>query len=358
MTKLALMQPSRIRHWEPEFLQRVKTELSQARSATQPGVSFQVVDSVTEADTVLYLDSNYNKNAGDLADYRKLLQWAVEHRKTIFALSFEDRPLGALPGIYTSTHTQNFDPSLHFSWPHLEPPNEKVEQTALGNSTFKQAEQAKYLFSFSGSCSHLLRSKLFSVCKSSNQSGVSNVYEVDRWFNHTEQELQQYVDDILDCRFVLCPRGIAAYSHRIMETILLHRVPVIIADDWIPFTFTEDKYYVQIPEKDLDNIHDILQEELKNYEMYRANLLKLKSTWLTKGRRYQILVEKFLAFRNRNQTAHDPKVLLERLASEKFLESNGLLARQQLLHTVAHLPERGKQVLRKIMATFSNRERC
>ena len=196
---------------------------------------------------------------------------------------------------------------------------------------------------------------MFAVCKTSNRSGVSNVYEVDRWFNHTEQELQQYVDDILDCRFVLCPRGLAAYSHRILETILLHRVPVIIADDWIPFSFPADKYYIQIPEKDLNNIHDILQQELKNYDMYLANLLKLKSTWLTKSRRYQILIDQFLKFRSRNQAAHHPDVLLERLASEKFLETNGLLPHQQLFQKVAYLPERGKRVLRKIMTSFSNR---
>ena len=334
-------------------MQRVKTELSQARSATQPASNYRVVDDVNEADTILYLDSNFNKCASDLAGYRKLLQWAVEYHKTIFTLSFEDRPLGALPGIYTSTNTQNFDPSMHFSWPHLEPPNQKVENAALADTDSLQPERANYLFSFSGSCSHLLRHKLFAVCKTSNQSGVSNVYEVDRWFNHNEQELQQYVDDILECRFVLCPRGIAAYSHRIIETILLNRVPVIIADDWIPFSFPADKYYVQIPEKDLHKIHEILQQELENYGMYLENLRKLKSTWLTRNRRYQILVDQFLKFRDVNQNAHHPKVLLERLASESFLKSNGLLTHQQLIQSVACLPTRGKQVLRKIMTSLS-----
>ena len=354
MTKLALMQPSRVRHWEPGFLQRVKAELSLAQSTTQSGSSFQVVDDVNEADTILYLDSNYDKNVSDIAGYRKLLRWAVERHKTIFSLSFEDRPLTALPGIYTSATPQSFDPSLHLSWPHLEPPNDQVENAAVVDTALTQAEQTKYMFSFAGSCSHPLRRKLFAFGKAINQPGVCNVYEVDRWFDHTEQEQQQYVDDILDCRFVLCPRGLAAYSHRIIESILLNRVPVIIADDWVPFSFTADKYYVQIPEEDLNNIHDILQQELKNYDMYCANLVKLKATWLAKGRRYQILVEQFLKFRSRNPSEHHPKVLLERLASETFLEGNGLLAHQQLLQTVAHLPGRGKQILRKIITSFSS----
>ena len=351
MTKLALMQPSRIRHWEPEFLQRVKHDLAQTRLETQPASSFQIVDDVNQADTILYLDSNFNKNASHLADYRKLLEWAVEHRKTIFTLSFEDRPLGALPGIYTSTNTQNFDPSLHFSWPHLDPPNDQVENTAM--SSLRQPGQSKYLFTFAGSCSHKLRRKLLTACKGSNQSGVSKVYEVDRWYDHTQQERQQYVDDILDCQFALCPRGIAAYSHRIIETILLQRVPVIIADDWVPFSFPVDNYYVQIPEKDLDNIHSILQQESENYDMYYSNVLKLKSTWLTKSKRYQILIDQFLTFHERNQSAHHPKVLLERLASEQFLKSNGLLTHQQLFQTIALFPERGKKVLRRIMTSYA-----
>jgi len=128
---------------------------------SQPGSSFQVVDDVNEADTILYLDSNYDKNASDIAGYRKLLQWAVEHYKTIFSLSFEDRPLTALPGIYTSANPRSFDPSLHFSWPHLESPNDQVENAALVDTALKQGEQAKYLFSFAGSCSHPLRRKLF-----------------------------------------------------------------------------------------------------------------------------------------------------------------------------------------------------
>ena len=56
MIKLALVQPSRVRHWEPGFLQRVKAELSLAQSTAQLGSSFQVVDDVNEADTILYLD--------------------------------------------------------------------------------------------------------------------------------------------------------------------------------------------------------------------------------------------------------------------------------------------------------------
>ena len=195
---------------------------------------------------------------------------------------------------------------------------------------------------------------MFTVCKANNQSGISKVYEVDRWYDHTEQEKQQYVDDILDSRFVLCPRGFAAYSHRIIETILLNRVPVIIADDWIPFSFPVDNYYVQIPEKELDNIQSILQHEMKNYDTYYANLLKLKSTWLAKNKSYQILVEQFLDFHDRNQKAHHPQVLLERLASEKFLKSNGLLARQQWFQTFTYFPERGKKVLRKFMTSLSS----
>ena len=143
MTKLALVQPSRVNAWEPEFFLRIKNELSRQG----PDSSFELVDQVEEADVVFYVDSN--KSTRNLADYEKLLQWAADWNKFVFALSIEDKPLGVLPGIYTSLESNNFDPELHLSWPHLEAPNSNVESTPAGS-----AEQTAWLFTISGSCSH------------------------------------------------------------------------------------------------------------------------------------------------------------------------------------------------------------
>ena len=337
MTKLALVQPSKVKNWEVEFLRRVKSELSQRT----PQSTFQLVDALEEADVVLHVDSN--RSTKDLATHRKLLQWAAEEGKYAFALSFQDEPLGVLPGIYTSLGTSNFDPSLHLSWPHLEAPNKNVE-----SSPQVSPKQASQLFTFLGSCSHPLRRKLFSMYESGHQDKW-NVSEIRRWYDHSDEEHENYVSAILNSRFVLCPRGIAAYSHRIFEAMVLERVPVIIADDWVPFSFPQqDHYYVTIPESELENLTARLERELENYDFYLSNLLAVKSKWLTKTTRYRTVVEHFLDFHRKHQGGHAPKVLLERLKSYEFRKSNDLLSHQKFFAFANAIPRRGKKILEKI----------
>ena len=340
MTKLALIQPSKVKDWERNFLRRVQSDLSQQG----PDSQFQLVPTVEEADVVLYVDSN--ESTRDLTVYRKLLEQADKEGKFVFALSFEDQPLGALPGIYTSLVPGNFDSTLHLSWPHLEPPNSDVEST-----TITPAKEATKLFTFSGSCSHRLRRKLFSIFER-GQSDRWKVVEIKRWYDHTDDEHKDYVNDILDSHFVLCPRGIAAYSHRIFEAMLLERVPVIIADDWVPFSFPEQNYYITIPENELEEIAYHLERELENYDSYLSNVLATKSNWLADDSRYAKIVGHFLEFHQQNPAAHEPKVLLERLKSHEFLNGNGLLSHQKLFALANAVPRCGMKVFEKFAAIF------
>lgn len=322
MTKLTFVQNSNAANWEKEFLLRVKNELSQP----SPGTNFQIVDHMDQADLVLYLDAVTKKpTKRDLTEYQALLERVQARGGLLFALNFQDRPLGILPGIYTSLEPQNFDPTLHLSWPHLEPPNSNVETPPN-----KCSRQIPFLFTFAGSCSHRLRRKLFSLY-AAGSGDRWKVVEIDRWYDHTESEKTQYVQDIVDSRFVLCPRGIASYSHRIFESILLERVPVIIADNWLPFSFKDQEYYVKVPEKDIGQIESILERELENYDSYLANLRAIKSKWFSKHSRYRIAIEHFLQFHQQNLTDHDPAKLTQRLQSTEFQRNNKLLYHQRIL---------------------------
>ena len=328
MTNLAFVQSSSAADWEKEFLLRVKAELSQP----MPGANFQIVDRIEDADLVLYSDTVSQKSTRkELSACRELLEKVQTSGGLLFALNFEDCPLGVLPGIYTSLQPKNFDSTLHLSWPHLEAPNRDVETASI-----KCPKQAQLLFTFAGSCSHRLRKKLFSLYGSSSEEDWK-VVEIDRWYDHTEDEHKQYVQDIMNSWFVLCPRGIAAYSHRIFESILLERVPVVIGDDWVPFSFLEQDYYIRIPEKDIGQIVPILEREIKNYDVYHSNLLEVKSKWFTDRSRYQKVIEHFLQFQQQHRAAHDPDKLIERLKSVEFHKANGLLSYQRIFKTVTRI---------------------
>ena len=339
MTKLALLQPkAATKDWEPGFLARVEHELRQCAES-----NFQIVDQVEEADHILYLDSNLERQTKELAEHKELLELANDMGKFVSALSFKDRPLGALPGIYSSLETRNFDPELHLSWPHLETPNDYVDTAVT-----KSPDQASFLFTFSGSCSHPIRRRIFSTYGSGSRNKWK-VAEVKRWFDHNEDEQKKYIDAILDSRFVLCPRGIACYSHRIFETILLERIPVIIADDWVPFTFGEENYYIQIAEKDLGDITSRLERENDKYDFYMNNLLRVKSRWLTSKSRYLKAVGNYLNFHHQNQSAHDPRAMLDRIHSPEFRRSNGLLSHQKIFSTANAIPGLSSKLFRKLL---------
>lgn len=328
MTNLTLLQSSSAENWEKEFLSRVKNELSQP----SPEASFQIVDQIEQADLVLYLDTVTKRSTTrGLSEYRELLESFQARGGLLFALNFEDRPLGVLPGIYTSLKPKNFDPKLHLSWPHLEAPNSIVDTMAVHPSS-----QQSLLFTFAGSCSHRLRRKLFSLY-ASGSGDRWKVVEIDRWYNHTDGEKNQYVQDILDSRFVLCPRGIAAYSHRIFESILLERVPVIIADDWVPFSFADQGYFIKIREKDIGQIESILERELGNYDSYLSSIREIKSKWFNNCSRYRNAIEHFLQFHQQNRTDHDPKKLVERLGTADFQRNNKLLCHQKILSAAGRI---------------------
>ena len=335
MKNLAFVQSYSVAKWEKEFLARVKNELSQP----SPDASFQIVDQVERADLVLYSDTVSRKSTRKtLSACRDLLERVKATGGAIFALNFEDRPLGILPGIYSSLRPNNFDSTLHLSWPHLEAPNNEVETCNVETASAKRSGQEPFLFTFAGSCSHRLRRKIFSLYGSGAGSGGRwKVVEVDRWYNHTEDERKQYVQDILNSRFALCPRGIAAYSHRIFESILLERVPVIIGDDWVPFSVPDQGYYIRIAEKDIGQIAQILETELENYDDYLTNLRKLSLNWFGKRLRYRNVVEHFLKFHQQNRTAHDPAKLIKRLEGAEFRRANSLLSHQKIFKTTARV---------------------
>ena len=55
-----------------------------------------------------------------------------------------------------------------------------------------------------------------------------------QFHSHSAKEKQEYVDDILSSKFVLCPRGWSPATYRLFEVMELGRCPVIISDDWVP----------------------------------------------------------------------------------------------------------------------------
>lgn len=94
----------------------------------------------------------------------------------------------------------------------------------------------KHLFSFVGAVeTHPVRAQVMqlrhpeSLLVDTSQVPADDLpRDEQRAFHHS------FVESVLRSRFVLCPRGHGPTSMRLFETMQLGRVPVIIADSWVP----------------------------------------------------------------------------------------------------------------------------
>jgi hypothetical protein len=94
-----------------------------------------------------------------------------------------------------------------------------------------------------------------------------------------------------DSMFVLCPRGVAPSSYRIFEAMKAGRVPVIMADQWVPPSGPNwPEFSLRVPESRLQEVPKIL-ENLAN----RAPEMGLRASqawelWFSREQGFQTIV--------------------------------------------------------------------
>jgi hypothetical protein len=281
-----------------------------------------------QADIIVILENADFKWQSYLKRLQKSSLLANFPQKT-FTLNYEDKPSGALTGLYSSLMPDQYCPEIHRSWPHVCLPNEKIYSRPVTD-----IDSARFLFSFRGNLSsHPLRSKLGRLYGSPSE--LYQVEGIDRWYNHSVAEKESYLALIENSLFSLCPRGIAPYSHRIGEVMALGRVPVIIADEWIPFCFEEaDPYYIRIAEADLPRIADILRERRGEARTLAANVRKLFQRYLSVGNRFREAVRMMQKLQADRPSDWHQKFYANRWSSRKFWQVNGWTLEQRVLRKI------------------------
>ncbi|MEY2502450.1 MAG: hypothetical protein QOI07_2784 [Verrucomicrobiota bacterium] len=124
-----------------------------------------------------------------------------------------------------------------------------------------------YLFSFMGSVRNApVRAKLATLRhRRSFFRDTAEDFEriLDRRMSHRERldYDRRYADVTRASKFVLCPRGLSPSSIRLFETMQMGRVPVILADTWVPPVGPcWERFAIQVPEKDFTRLPPILEE--------------------------------------------------------------------------------------------------
>lgn len=318
MMKIALIQPATVLDWERGEIDRISGLLS----ASDEDLGFELVPAAREADLVVLLESCTFKTQHDIPAYRALIDAHGADR--LYCINYEDGPPGFLPGLYSSLESFRFDHGMHLSWPHLRLPNEGAE----AGPADEPAGERPFLFTFSGACSHPLRRVLFDAFET--LPGRHKVREIKRWYDHSAAEKHAYVADIANTKFVLCPRGIASYSHRILETIALGRVPVVIADDWVPFSIPEEGYCLRVPEKQVGEVGRILAAAEDRYDELCKRAREVYLKYWTPPARYTVAMRQLIALKQRHAAPIDEAFLLARWNSRSLWRSNGWCLDQRI----------------------------
>lgn len=323
--KIALVQPAALQDWEHGEIDRIAGLLKAGRE----DLGFALVPAARDADLVVLLESCSFKTRHDIPAYRALVDAYGADR--LCCINYEDGPPGFLPGLYSSLESPRFDPGIHLSWPHLSLPNPWADAGQADDPT----AEARFLFTFSGACSHPLRRVLFDAFETT--PGRHKVREIKKWYDHSEAEQVEYVADIVGSKFVLCPRGIAAYSHRILETIALGRVPVVIADGWQPFSIPEQGYCLRVEEKDVGQLKRILEDAESGYPELRAQARQVYLKYYTPQTRYAVALRQLIALHRRCAGRVDKAFLLERWESRSFWKNNGWRLHQRMARKLRKL---------------------
>jgi hypothetical protein len=157
------------------------------------------------------------------------------------------------------------------------------------------------------------------------------VKDVDKWFNHSDGEKVEYVDTSLNSRFVLCPRGRAPFTYRICEAMAMGRVPAVIADKWIPFSFDDKRpYYLQIPEAEVDQVDAILREADSRAEEYGFNARELWKKYCAPSTRVYAALREITRFKNEGTNPKNYGECRRQWVSRKFLKQKGWTLEQML----------------------------
>lgn len=139
------------------------------------------------------------------------------------------------------------------------------------------------LISFRGAMSHSIRRKILTH---EHLSSLGPITHIDRWFNHTEEEKNAHLDEVLASKFVLCPRGISPSSIRLFEVMELGRVPVILADEWVPPDGPAwSRFSIRIAESQLDQLPQIVRCREQQWEEMSARSRQAWEEWFGPGTR-------------------------------------------------------------------------
>jgi len=216
----------------------------------------RLVDDPEEAEIILFVEVDVGRFCERVLKHPYIKRF----RQKCFLFCTDYRVLPFLPGVYTALEKRSYLPRR--VRPGFYP-------SCLINPLIKFEPDAgrDLLYSFMGDVQTAPVRKALAQLEHPRGLWVDTSRESQAvmWKGTAEQReifWKRYADAARRSKFILCPRGVAASSIRLFETMCLGRVPVILSDEWVrPEGPRWETFSIQIPERDARWVPRLLEEK-------------------------------------------------------------------------------------------------
>lgn len=288
---------------------------------------YQMAKMPEEADIIVYFEPNQYKGQ----DYARTLlseKLIRDYPNKCFVVNYDDGPIEFLPGLYVGISRSKMDYHRFKSGTYMGQYNTLCPVFAEK----RESVRPQLLFSFRGSTSAEVRRRIFAANFPDKDIAVQQTFA---WFNHTEEEKREYLQEMLNSKFVLCPRGLSTVSIRLFETMELGRVPVILSDEWVePDGPSWPECSIRVSESKISELPVILRSyEPQAAEMGRQARVAWEQ-WFSPEMRVVRTMEYFEALIHQRAADHDEREYQAKWLSLRFAWENGWTPVQSVVRAI------------------------
>ncbi|HEY3332060.1 MAG TPA: exostosin family protein [Capsulimonadaceae bacterium] len=325
---------------ETHLLPPAETDDLVAALAAADHPRFACAGDAESADVIIYVEPQH---LGRLRTFRrKLLSEALirQYPNKCFTFDYTPEPIGFLPGVYTHMPARKWEKHRFRAGGYHRTFNPLVDQYEA-----ERDRTPRLLYSFRGIMSHPVRQLLFDAGLSTPDTPVERV---ETWGGKDDDERTSYFEQILDTRFVLCPRGWGTSSIRMYEAMQLGRVPVIIADEWVaPEGPAWSKFSIRVSESRIGEIPGILKQREGDFGAMAVAARQAWEEWFSPSVRLIHALEEIEYLLLVRPADHDEAKLQRKWTSFAFEWKNGISVPQSVYWLARNglLTERGKDHL-------------
>jgi Exostosin family len=208
-----------------------------------------LVDDQESADMIL-LVGGWGPRGKGVVDNPLLKKYSAK----TFIYHDDDGFVPLVPGVYSSAEKPGWI-KLHRveSQKYIEALNPNIKPITI---------EKRYLFSFAGGSTSLLRKRLYKVKFSRPDVLIENTSDYYHWDSSQpgrDERQKQYATTIASSHFGLCPRGASASSFRLYEVMEMGVAPVILSDNLLlPEGPNWDSFAIRVPERKIKELDTIL----------------------------------------------------------------------------------------------------